>query len=94
MELLISKPVDVNIIIELLRTYSCYAYKASPGSAKGQPVNRKTNSKLGLKVAQNPLKYATSSEAELRPGKTQQSGGQTHPLGAKMVRKGSDHFHE
>lgn len=56
-------------------------------------VNRGKSSKLGLKWTQDPLKYATCPEEELRPERKQQSGGQTHPLGAKLVKKGSDHFH-
>lgn len=42
-------------------------------------VNRGKSSKLGLKRTQDPLKYATCPEAELRPERKQQSGGRlTH----------------
>lgn len=56
-------------------------------------INRRKSNKLGLKLTQDPLKYASCPEAELRPGKTQQSCGQTHLLGTKMIKKRSDHFH-
>lgn len=44
----------------------------------GSLVNKGKRSKLGLKLTQDPLKYATCPEAELRPGKTQRSDGKAH----------------
>lgn len=41
----------------------------------GRLVNRETSTKLGLKLTQDPLKYATFPEPEPRSGKIQQSGG-------------------
>lgn len=47
-------------------------------------VNRETSKKLGLKLTQDPLKYATFPKADPRPGKIQQSGGKPHLLEAKI----------
>lgn len=41
----------------------------------GRLVNRETSTKLGLKLTQDPLKYATFPEPKPRSGKIQQSGG-------------------
>lgn len=38
-------------------------------------VNRGKSNELGLKLTQDPLKYATCPEAELRPGKNTVIGG-------------------
>lgn len=53
-------------------------------------VNRKMSKKLGLKLTQDPLKYATFPGADPRPGKRQQSDGKAHLLGTKIL---PDHFY-
>lgn len=59
----------------------------------GSLVNRGKSSKLGLKLTQDPLKYTMCLEAELRPGKTQQSGREAHPLGANIGQERTKHFY-
>lgn len=53
----------------------------------GSLVNRGKSSKLGLKLTQDPLKYTMCLEAELRPGKTQQSGRDSRTRSKDRSRK-------